>query len=359
MAETFVTRTYLPPLEEYVERLRGIWERNQVTNHGPLVLELEEKLRKRMGAKHVFFVANGTIALQVALKALAVTGEVITTPFSYVASTSSIAWEGAVPVFADIDPRTLTIDVEQVERAINGRTRAVLATHVYGNPCDVLALEELCKRRGVKLIFDAAHAFDVRFAGRQLVTFGDVSALSFHATKLFHTIEGGAVVCDDDELAARIAYMRNFGHAGYEAFQGLGINGKNCELHAAMGLCLLPRVEEFIRERKALHAAYDLSMRGSLVVKPEIRAGADWNYSYYPILLPDEAALLRAREALNARKVFPRRYFYPALTSLPYPPKARVPVAEDVARRALCLPLFSGLPEALAAEIGRVVREAL
>jgi dTDP-4-amino-4,6-dideoxygalactose transaminase len=359
MAATHVTRTFLPPLDEYVERLRGIWERNHVTNHGPLVLELEEKLRRRFGAKHVFFVANGTIALQVALKALAVAGEVITTPFSYVASTSSIAWEGAVPVFADIDPRTLTIDVAQVERAINNRTRAVLATHVYGNPCDVLQLEELCKRRGLKLIFDAAHAFDVKFAGRQLVTFGDVSALSFHATKLFHTIEGGAVVCDDDQLAERIAYMRNFGHKGYEAFQGLGINGKNCELHAAMGLCLLPRIEGFVQERKELHAAYDLALRGSSVVKPEIRAGADWNYSYHPILLPDEPALLRVREALNAREIFPRRYFYPALTSLNYPPKARVPVAEDVARRALCLPLFTGLEPSAAAEIGRIVREAL
>ncbi len=340
-----VTRTTLPPFDEYVERLRGIWERGHITNHGPLVLELEARLREKLGVRHLFFVSNGTLALQIALRALELNGEIITTPFSYVATTSSLVWERCTPVFADIERDSLTISPERVAQAITPRTTAVLATHVYGNPCRVDALAALCRERGLKLVYDAAHAFGVSVDGRPIAGFGDISTFSFHATKLFHTVEGGAVATNDDALAHRISYLRNFGHNGQEAFFGLGINGKNCELHAAMGLCLLPRIDALIAERRALHAEYDrrLLANTQLLRKPGPTPGAALNFAYYPVLFRDEVSLLRARTQLNAAGISPRRYFFPPLSQLPYVSRGDSAVAEEISPRVLCLPLFSGL----------------
>jgi dTDP-4-amino-4,6-dideoxygalactose transaminase len=335
----------LPPFEEYVAQLEGIWKRNHLTNAGPLVLELERQLARYLGVKHCLFVSNGTVALQLAFRALELSGEVITSPFSYVATTSSIAWEGCVPVFADVEPDTLTLSVARAAAAITDRTSAIVATHVYGNPCDVEGIESLARERGLRVVYDAAHAFGATYRGRALSAYGEAATLSFHATKLFHTVEGGAVVTDDDEIARRVAYLRNFGHDGYERFQGIGINGKNSEVHAAMGLCLLPRVTGIIAERRSLSHEYDERLLGRRdIVRPTVRAATEYNYAYYPVLLSSGAAVRAVQHHLESRGVLARRYFYPSLSgALPYVAAGDVPVARDASERVLCLPLYTGL----------------
>jgi dTDP-4-amino-4,6-dideoxygalactose transaminase len=339
-----VTRPTLPPFEEYVELLRGIWARNQLTNAGPLVVELERQLAEYLGVRHCLFVSNGTIALQLAYRALDLRGEVVTTPFSYVATTSSLVWEGCAPVFADIEPDTLTLSPECAEAAFTPRTSAIVATHVYGNACDVKALGEIARRQRVRLVFDAAHAFGAVLDGRSLPAYGDVATLSFHATKLFHTVEGGAVVTDDDEIARRVEYLRNFGHQGQEAFQGIGINGKNSEMHAAMGLCLLPRMAGMVAERRALSERYDghFSVLESSLRRPRLREGLAFNHAYYPVLLEDADQVVQVQRECAQAGILTRRYFYPSLSgALPYVAKGEVPVAWDAANRVLCLPLFT------------------
>lgn len=342
-----VTKAFLPPLEEYQSYLAGIWDRVWLTNHGPLVLELEEKLRNRTGVSNFFFLNNGTIALQIAIKALDLKGQIITTPFSYVATTSSIVWEHCTPVFVDIEPDTLTIDASKIEAAITPETSGIIATHVYGNPCDVEAIEDIAKRNGLSVIYDAAHAFDVNYKGKPLLQYGDVSTLSFHATKLFHTTEGGAVVSMNDELAHKLAYMRNFGHNGPEQFWGLGINGKNSEFHAAMGLSILPYVNDIIAYRKQVFDWYDRGLQpvSDQFFRPALREGVEYNYAYYPIVLASEEKLLKVKDALVAEQIHPRRYFYPSLNKLPYVSPQTMPVTEDIASRVLCLPMYYGLKQ--------------
>lgn len=338
-----VTKSYLPPMEEYMEYIKRIWESHHLTNHGPLVYELEEKLKSYLGVKHLFFVSNGTIALQIAIKTLDLHDEVITTPFSYVATTSSLVWEGCEPVFVDIDPNTLCIDPDLIEAAITARTTAILATHVYGIPCDVEKIQAIAEKYHLKVIYDAAHTFAAKYLGKSLVSYGDVSTLSFHATKLFHTVEGGAIVTESDELAHRISYLRNFGHNGQEDFWGVGVNGKNSEFHAAMGLCNLPHLEEIISARRQVCAWYDDLLAGSSLTRPTLPEGAEYNLAYYPVLFPSEELLLKAKGLLNQNAIFPRRYFYPSLNKLPYVEAVSAPVAEDVSPRVLCLPLFPEL----------------
>ena len=338
-----VTKSFLPPLDEYMKYLSEIWASGILTNNGPMVTTLETKLKEYLGVKHLFFVTNGTIALQIAVKALELCGEVITTPFSYVATTSSLVWEGCTPVFVDIDPRTLCLDPNRVEAAITPRTTAILATHVYGIPCDVEQIQAIAARHNLKVVYDAAHAFGVRYRGKALSGYGNLSTLSFHATKLFHTIEGGAVVTDDDEIAHRLSYMRNFGHKGQEDFWGLGINGKNSEFHAAMGLCNLPYIREIISARAQVCAWYDEELTGSGLIRPQLPDRTEYNFAYYPVLLPSEEVLLRVHGSLNAQQIFPRRYFHPSLDQLPYSQAQAVFIAHDAARRVLCLPLFHAL----------------
>ena len=339
-----VTQTYLPPLEEYTRYLSKIWETHQVSNNGPLVKELESDLKEYLGVRHLFFVANGTVALQIAIKALDLKGEVITTPFSYVATTSSIVWEGCRPVFVDIHPETLTLNPDLIEAAITSETTAILATHVYGYPCAVERIQEIAQKHHLAVIYDAAHAFGVRYKDKSLLTHGDISTLSFHATKLFHTGEGGALITNDDKLAHRIGYLRNFGHKNLEDFWGLGINGKNSELHAAMGLCILPRMPELIAKRKAISELYDKLLQDTDLVRPRSLDGTEYNYAYYPVLFNSEAQLLTSQDTLNAKDIFPRRYFYPALNLLPYVKQSvSMPVAERIAKQVLCLPLYHSL----------------
>ena len=350
-----VTKSFLPPLEQYSAYLPGIWARAHLTNAGPLVLELEEKLRQELGVKHLFFVSNGTIALQIAIKALSLTGDILTTPFSYVATTSSIVWEGCNPVFVDIEKENLCLNPALLEQSITPRTSAIMATHVYGNPCDVNNIAEIAYRHNLPIIYDAAHAFGVKYQGQSLLNYGTVSTLSFHATKLFHTVEGGAIVTNDDALAHKIAYMRNFGHNGPEAFWGVGVNGKNSEFHAAMGLAVLPYVPRIIERRRELSELYDRLLKGSGITRPIIRAGTDYNFAYHPVLMPSEEVLLDVQARMAAAGIMPRRYFYPSLSELPYANEHRMPVSEDISRRILCLPLYYELEENQIKDICKII----
>ena len=355
-----VTKSYLPDLKNYNTYLEKIWANNHLTNHGPLVLELEEKLKNRFGVKHLFFVNNGTIALQIALKAVGAANQVITTPFSYVATTSSILWENLQPVFADIDPISLCINPDEVEQLAKQGIKYLLATHVYGNPCDVKRLKELGEKYNLKIIYDAAHAFDVDYEGKSILQFGDISTLSFHATKLFHTIEGGAIITNDDELAHKIAYMRNFGHNGPEQFWGIGINGKSSEFNAAMGLCILPNMEKIILDRKKVDNSYRNGLKRKEIVFPTIRTNTAYNYAYSPILLETEEMLLTVAGKLRTNHINPRRYFYPSLNTLPFiEDKVNCPIAENIAKRVLCLPQYAGLSHDEISKIITVVNQAI
>jgi len=339
-----VTKPFLPPIQEYERYLQDIWKRNWLTNNGPLVNELELKLKDYLSIKHLLFVTNGTIALQLAIKALGLKGKIITTPFSYVATTSSIVWEGCEPVFVDIDPSTCNIDPRKIEDAITSNTTAILATHVYGNPCDVEAISEIARRRNLKVIYDGAHAFGVKVKGKSVFEYGDISTCSFHATKLFHTVEGGAVVTQDPDLLKKIAYLRNFGHDGPERFAELGINGKNSEFHAAMGLVNLNYVGQIIETRKNLSQHYDKFLKTFQGVKPRIAADVEYNYAYYPLIFNSEKLLVNVLETLNQNWIHPRRYFFPSLEDLPYVNQhSRCEVSDAISKRALCLPLFDTL----------------
>lgn len=339
-----VTRPYLPDKEKYQKYIDQIFSRNWLTNNGPLVNELELKIKDHQGLKHLIYVCNGTIALQLAIKALDLEGEIITTPFSFVATTSSIVWEGCQPVFVDIDELTLNIDPSKIEAAITERTSAILATHVYGNPCDIEAIQEIADQHGLKVIYDAAHCFGVKYKNRSIFEYGDISTCSFHATKLFHTIEGGMVVTKDPAALKKLAYMRNFGFAGPEAFHGLGINAKNSEVHAAMGLCILPDADHIIEKRKNLCAYYDQKLKNVQARRPEWSGHTNFTGAYYPIIFDDPALMQRCKVALEGAKIHPRRYFYPALsTALPYVDQHSLPITEKICDRVLCLPMYFDL----------------
>ncbi|MDI9871107.1 DegT/DnrJ/EryC1/StrS family aminotransferase [Flectobacillus roseus] len=354
-----VTKTYLPPYEEYEAYLKGIWERNQLTNNGPLVRELEQKIKDYLGVKHCLFVSNGTIAIQLALKVLGVTKEVITTPFSYCATSHSVVWEGCTPVFADILRSDLCIDPQKVEAAITENTQAILATHVYGNPCDVYELQKIADKHNIKLIYDAAHAFGASVDDKSLLSFGDISTCSFHATKVFHTVEGGAVITNNDEYAWLLDRYRSFGHIG-DDYLTIGINGKNSEFHAAMGLVNLPKVPEIIAARKAIFDIYDQELNWEKLGRPELSLNAVKNYAYYPVFFESEAALLKVRDALSENQIMPRRYFYPSLSTLKFvTEESTCPISDDFALRALALPLYFDLAHEDVYRIARIVNENL
>lgn len=339
-----VTKPFLPPVEEYERYVRDIWKRNWLTNNGPLVNDLELKLKDYLNVKHLLFVTNGTIAIQLAIKALGLKGQIITTPFSYVATTSSLVWEGCEPVFADIDPNTGNLDPNRIEDLITPNTSAILATHVYGNPCDIDTIADIAKRKNLKLIYDGAHAFGVKVKNNSVFNYGDISTCSFHATKLYHTVEGGAVITRDPELLKRMAYLRNFGHDGPERFAQLGINGKNSEFHAAMGLANLKYISQIIAHRKELCAYYDSFLSNFQAKKPEISRDVTYNYAYYPLFFKDEILLRKVVDVLSQHWIYPRRYFYPSLEELPYVRKTdNCPMADSIASRALCIPLYDAL----------------
>ncbi len=340
-APIYVTRTFLPPREEYLHWLDKAYASHNLTNNGPIHRELEETLRARFEVPYLRLMANGTLALQLAIRALGVTGKVITTPFSYVATTSAILWEGCEPVFVDIDPKTCCIDPTLIEAAITSDTTAILATHVYGIPCDVEAIDAIAKKHSLKVIYDAAHAFDVEYKGKSILAYGDASTLSFHATKLFHTVEGGAVIVHNDNVDNRLRLLRSFGHIGDEHFT-LGINAKMSELHAAMGMAVLPHMEELIKERRGIHDRYRTGLPQG-TEHPLIPDGTVYNCAYYPVLVSDEEEREQIQNGLIQRGIHARRYFMPSLNRLPYVSGNKMPVSESTAERVLCLPLYNGL----------------
>lgn len=337
------TKPFLPPYSEYISYLDGIWSRNWLTNNGPLVRELELKLREYLGMDDLVYVSNGTIALQLALKSLGLKGEIITTPFSYVATTSSIVWEGCDPVFVDIDRGSFNIDPNKIPEAIGPRTTGILATHVFGNPCDVNAISRIAEEYQLKVIYDAAHAFGTRINGHSLFHYGDISVTSFHATKLFHTVEGGAVFTKDPELIRRLRLMRNFGHDGPERFSGVGINGKNSEFHAAMGLCNLKYVDDILTRRREQWSRYNEYLSDLPLIRQKIHDNCEYNCAYYPIVLRTEDEALRLAIGLANQGISTRRYFYPSLSRLSYVKARATPISDSISSRILCLPLYHDL----------------
>lgn len=351
-----VTKAYLPDQEQYIQYVREIWDRGYLTNNGPLVQELEAKLKEYLNVDYLYFCGNGTIVLQIAMKALEIKGDVITTPFSYCATTNVIIWENCTPVFVDIDPETFNINADLIEAAITPETTAILATHVYGNPCDVEKIEEIAKKHNLKVIYDGAHAFGVTYKGKSLFSFGDLSTCSFHATKVFHTIEGGALISNHPELDKELHLLRAFGHKGDEEYYFAGINGKNSEFHAAMGLCNLPNVPDIIAARKEIFDWYDSFLNWDILSKPKRSADIEYNYAYYPVVFPSEKVLRNVQQALAAEDIIPRRYFYPSLNTLAFMPKnISCPVSEDMSERVLSLPLYVGLPLADVERISKII----
>lgn len=353
-----VTKTFLPPQSEYGAILTRAWDSGWITNRGELVKELEEQLKSKLNVTHILATTNGTIPIQIAIKALELKGEIITTPFSYIATSSSIVWEGCEPIFVDIDEDHLTIDAGKIEAAITSRTSAILATHVYGNPCPVDSIKELADKHGLKVIYDAAHCFGIRYNGKSIFDYGDVSTCSFHATKLFHTGEGGALFTRSEELYNRLFSFHNFGHEGPEKINQLGINGKMSELQAAMGLAVLPYVDELIEARKLVVKGYQEGLDNNRIKLLKIRDKTDWNYSYFPIIFDSEAQLLNVQKALNSKDIYPRRYFYPSLNTLPYVSDQPCPVSERTASRVICLPLYHDLKKPDVERIISIVNQA-
>lgn len=353
----YVTKTFLPPQQEYDEYLKKIWSNNQLTNNGPLSKEFVRKVTDYLDAKadQFTYVTNGTLALQIALRALDIMdGEVITTPFSYVATTSAIIWEKLTPVYVDIDSETLNIDPKKIEVAITDKTKAILAVHVFGNPCDVEAIQEIADKHNLKVIYDAAHAFGVKYKDKSILHYGDISTLSFHSTKLFHTIEGGAVYVNDNKLSKKVELLKRFGHNGDDHIQ-LGINAKASEFQAAMGLCNLKYIDDIISDRKKLVQFYD-GLLDDTVKHQRLNKGSTPNNGYYPIILKNENEQIRIIESLNKLSIFPRRYFYPSLNELPYLNQCQhCPISEDISRRVLCLPLYSTLEEEVIREISETI----
>lgn len=352
-----VTKTFFPPLEEYHAQLQRVWDNQWLTNRGALVQELETKLADYLTLQEskMIIMNNGTIPIQIALKLLAKGGEVITTPFSYVATTSAIVWENCTPVFVDIHPEYLTIDETKIEAAITDKTTCILATHVFGNPCNIEAIEAIAQKYKLKVIYDAAHCFGVTYQGKSIFEYGDISTCSFHATKLFHTGEGGALFTKDPELFHQCFYSHNFGHDGPLAFHGLGINGKISELQAAMGLSVLPYMSDILQARAEVVDLYDSLLDFDKVQKIKLREHTQWNYSYYPILFKDEVTLLKIQKELNEAQIFPRRYFYPSLNTVPFVSQQKMDISENLSSNIICLPLYIGIEKNIIKKIVKFI----
>lgn len=354
------TKPFLPPISEYNELIAEIWDRNWLTNDGPLVKRFEREVAEYLGVEYFHFLGNGTLALQVAIKALKLSGEIITTPFSYVATTSSIVWENCTPVFVDIDQRTLNIDPKLIEAKISEKTTAILATHVFGNPCQIDEIDKIAKKNNLKVIYDAAHCFGTKYQGSSVMNFGDISTLSLHATKLFHTVEGGAIVSNDSTVSRVIPFLRNFGHDGPQKFNGLGINAKNSEFHAAMGLVNLKFADEILSSRESSYKRYQNAFQDSGRVNlQQLNPTANVNYSYFPLVFESEALLEKVEKALIDHSIFARRYFNPSLNQLDYCGGQVCPVSEDVSRRVLCLPMYHTMSEKIQYEVVDIIHQYL
>jgi dTDP-4-amino-4,6-dideoxygalactose transaminase len=352
MKNIYVTQPYLPPLEEFQPYLEQIWENKWLTNCGPFHQQFERTLAEYLGVEHLALFANGTLALVTALQALRITGEVITTPFSFVATAHSLLWNGIKPVFVDIDPETLNLDPDRIEAAITPQTTAILPVHVYGNPCNVERIQEIADRYGLKVIYDAAHAFSVSYKEQSILKHGDFSVLSFHATKVFNTFEGGAIVCPDAKSKKRIDDLKNFGFADEVTVVAPGINGKMNEVQAAFGLLQLKHFDKAIERRREIDLQYRTGLEGVPGVRfMQLPLDTKYNYAYFRILVEKEYPLSRDElyEKLRRHNIYARRYFYPLISEfpmyrgLPSASRAGLPVAWNAAEQVICLPIYPAL----------------
>lgn len=348
-----VTKSYLPNIDKYKAYIDSIYESAWLTNNGVLVQKLEKRLKDYLDVKHIILVANGSLALQLSYKALGLTGEVITTPFSFVATTSTLKWEGLDPVFADIDPKSFNIDPNKIEEQISSRTSAIVPVHVFGNPCDVEVIEDIANKHNLKVIYDAAHAFGTQYKGQSVLNYGDISTLSFHATKLFHTIEGGAIITNDDDIADKVRLLMNFGITSPTSINSIGTNAKMNEFEAAMGLCVLDEIEIIKSGRQKVWTSYERALSDSELRLQQWNSDSQNNYAYAPVVFPSEQALLKAEQALKDNNILPRRYFYPSLDTLPYLGGRQVcKESRELSSRILCLPIYPNLSET---EVLRVI----
>jgi dTDP-4-amino-4,6-dideoxygalactose transaminase len=357
----YVTRPFLPPLEEFTEYLEKIWDSHILTNGGPFHQELEQKLCEYLGVKYISLFSNGTLALLTALQALRITGEVITTPYSFVAATHALWWNNIKPVFTDIEPETLNLDPDKIESAITPQTTAILPVHVYGNPCDTERIDEIAERYGLKVIYDAAHAFGVKIAGTSVANFGDLSVLSFHATKVFNTFEGGAIICHDENTKKHIDQLKNFGIINETTVVTPGINAKINEFQAALGLLQLKYIDVAVDKRKQITETYraalgDIPGISFIWDQPDVKH----NYAYFPILInPKEFGKTRDEvyEEFKTNNIFCRRYFYPLISQYPMycnlesSQAGKMPIAERITEEVLCLPIY---PDLGAEDVGNI-----
>ena len=352
-----VTKTYLPNKEKYKKYIDEIYENGWLTNNGPLVQRLEKRLAQYLGVKNIILVSNGTVALEIAYRTLDIKGFAITTPFSFVATTSSLVTNNILPIFADIDPNTFNLDPKNIEKLITPNTSAIVPVHVFGNACEVEQIEKIANKHNLKVVYDAAHAFDVKYKNQSVLNYGDISTLSFHSTKLFHSIEGGALIINDDELVQKARYLINFGIKNTEEIPHLGTNAKMNEFEAAMGLCVLDDIEDIKKSRKEVVENYRKELK-DLVQFQEQNKNATENYSYFPIVFKTEEQLLKVQKALNDENIFPRRYFYPSLDTLEYiEPKQKCKISRDISKRILCLPIYAELTKAEQNSILNIIKQ--
>lgn len=364
--KTFVTQPSLPDLEEFIPYLEKIWESKWLTNNGQFHQQFEAELAAFLGVKYVSLFANGTLALLTALQTLKITGEVITTPYSFVATTNSLWWNNLKPVFVDVDPIYGNLDPNKIEAAITPQTTAIMPVHVYGNPCEVERIQEIADVYGLKVIYDAAHTFKNKYKGTSVLNFGDLSTMSFHATKPFNTMEGGAIICHDEKTKQRIDYLKNFGFAGETTVTAPGINSKMNEMQAALGLLQLKHYDNYIAKRKIIAETYRKTLEGVTGIRlmPQNKWIADHNHPYFPIFIDEEYKMSRDKlyDHLKENNIYGRRYFYPLISSfstyrgLPSAKPENLPVATKLANQVICLPIYPDLEMEEAQRITELLR---
>jgi len=354
-----VTKTYLPDISKYKSYVDEIFESGFLTNNGQFVQKLEKRLEEYLNIRNLILVSNGTLALQVAYKALELRDEVITTPFTFAATVSSQVWEGLTPVFADINPETFCIDYKKIENLITDKSKAIIPVHVFGNACDIDEIQKIASKNNLKVIYDGAHTFGVKYKNKSIFSYGDISILSFHSTKLFHTIEGGGIVINNDELYKKVKLMINFGISGPEKIDDLGINAKMNEFQAAMGLCVLDDIDKILEGRKKVNNFYINNLSKELQLQKHNEDCTN-NYAYFPVVFQTEKDLLRVVKELNKKDIFPRRYFYPSLDTLGYLTDSKyMRISNNISSRILCLPIYDSLEEYELEQIVKIINSNL